>query len=74
MRMNGDGSHLPLLTKHGATVVVLECVIKSAERLFGDEFAAGSRIAPDNLRLLREARDTQIARLRENLLYAKKSR
>lgn len=64
---------LPQLTSHDASVVILECLIRSASRLFDERFEGDSHIAPDNLKTLRQARDTQIERLRENLRYAKKA-
>jgi hypothetical protein len=62
---------VPKLTKQDAAVVVLECLIKSGERLFDERFDNESEIAPDNLKTLREARDTQVGRLRESLRYAR---
>lgn len=61
------------ITKHDAAVVVLELIIKGTARLFDERCNDDPRLTPDNLQLLREARDRQIERLRENLAYAKKA-
>lgn len=66
-------NQLPLITKHDASVVVLKLMIKATERLFNHGCEADPRLSPQNILLLREARDLQIDRLRENLAYAKKA-
>jgi hypothetical protein len=61
------------LTKQSAAVVVLECLVQSAGRLFDERFDSEPQISPADLKLLRDARDVQLERLRENLRYARKT-
>lgn len=62
----------PQIDKQTAAVIVLECMIIGPERLFGEKFDNDPTIDPDNLKTLREVRDTQLERLRENLRHARK--
>lgn len=63
----------PQITKQDATVIVLELITRGAAKLFDERFDNDPTIAPDNLLLLRNARDKQIERLHENLRYARKA-
>lgn len=60
---------LPQLTKHDAAVIILKCMIQSTERLFDERFDESTEIRPNDLKTLREARDTQVERLRSNLKF-----